>query len=251
MRKWLVFLSVVLAVAFYGGAAADATRSRALDLSPGQDACHPAVNPGLPQYIIGYGSLMEETSRLRTTPDAGPAAPVEVRGFRRSWISRGTSVGFSTTFLGVTPVNRAKINGVVYGVSGAGEVADTDKRESGYCRERVPPDRITMLDGNVVPGGEIWIYVNSRGNDHGPTTSYPIVQSYVDIFLSGCLQMQDQFNLPGFARECILTTHGWSSHWVNDRIFPRRPFIYQPNAGRIDRLLQREIPRFFHAIRIE
>jgi len=55
-----------------------------------------------------------------------------------------------------------------------------------------------------------------------PDEDHPIVQSYVDIFLSGCLQLQEQV-LPDieaekdFPSRCIETTHGWSAHWKNDR----------------------------------
>jgi len=38
---------------------------------------------------------------------------------------------------------------------------------------------------------------------------------------------------------------------MNDRIYPRRPFIYQPKAGRIDQLLKEHLPQYFQHIRIE
>ena len=36
----------------------------------------------------------------------------------------------------------------------------------------------------------------------------------------------------------MLTTTGWNANWVNDRIYPRRPFIYAPGASAIDKILQ-------------
>ena len=41
---------------------------------------HDSVN-----YIIGYGSLMQASSRIRTDPHAQQAYPVEVKGFERVW----------------------------------------------------------------------------------------------------------------------------------------------------------------------
>jgi len=42
----------------------------------------------------------------------------------------------------------------------------------------------------------------------------------------------------GFTQDFIRTTSGWNAHWVNDRIYPRRPFIYVPNSSAIDKALQ-------------
>jgi hypothetical protein len=49
----------------------------------------------------------------------------------------------------------------------------------------------------------------------------------------------------------VRTTDGWSKHWVNDRIYPRRPYIHQPNAWEIDAHLKRLLPELFGGIRIE
>lgn len=216
-----------------------------------EEPCNVAPDPALPQYIIGYGSLMEEASRLKTTPQAGEALPVSVTGFRRGWIAQGSAVGFSTTFLGVTSEPAARMNAVLYSVPGETAVATLDRRESGYCRVAVAAKQITPLSGQLSATAQIWLYASPADKAHAPSRRFPIVQSYVDVFLSGCLQVEQRYQLDGFARECVQTTQGWSKHWVNDRIYPRRPFVYQPNAGRIDELLSEEVPKAFAAIRIE
>lgn len=38
--------------------------------------------------------------------------------------------------------------------------------------------------------------------------------------------------------DCTGSTPSGSQYWVNDRLYPRRPFIYQPNASRIDAALK-------------
>jgi hypothetical protein len=214
--------------------------------------CHPAPDAVQPQYVIGYGSLMQDESRKRTSPLAGPAHPVEVAGYRRGWIARGSAVGFSTTYLGIVADPKASVNAVIYRVD-ANELAATDRREASYCRThvRLPDIRTLEPAGFQVEPGQAWIYVNRPELVAAPSARYPIVQSYVDVFLSGCLEQEQRFNLTGFARQCVATTQGWSENWINDRIYPRRPFVFQPKAAAIDALLAQQLPAYFARIRIE
>ncbi len=84
-----------------------------------------------------------------------------------------------------------------------------------------------------------------------PEQNYPIIQSYVDIFLRGCINIEEKFNIKDFAKNCVKSTTNWSTHWVNDRIFPRRPSFYEPQAARIDGLLKEILPIEFNKIKIE
>ena len=214
--------------------------------------CHAVPDSSRAQYIVGYGSLMEDESRKRTSPHAGAAHPVDIAGFRRGWFAKGAPVGFSTTYLGVLADRAGHINAVIYRVDPA-ELAATDRREISYCRMRVAPSDVKPLERGFspMPDGQAWIYVNRPQGIATPSAEFPIVQSYVDIFLSGCFEQEERFGLAGYARECIATTTDWSEHWVNDRIYPRRPFVHQPRAGQIDTLLSMEVPGPFARIRIE
>lgn len=237
-----------------GGLAACAAPSLpgpAVTVTPASE-CNAPIDPGRPQYIVGYGSLMQDESRKRTSPQAGPAHPIEVSGYRRGWFEQGSPVGFSTTFLGVVQDRESRMNAVMYEVKPS-ELADTDARERSYCREAVPLADVRLLDPGFTPTpkAQIWIYVTRGPSVALPNARYPIVQSYVDIFLSGCLEQEQRFRVAGFAQQCIATTSGWSEHWVNDRIYPRRPFVYQPRAREIDTLLSKELPGYFSRIRIE
>jgi hypothetical protein len=225
------------------------TLSRA---QPAELDCHPAADPKQPQYVVGYGSLMQDESRKRTSPLAGPAHPVEVKGYRRGWFARGDSVGFSATYLGVASDPASRVNAVIYRVE-VDELNATDQREASYCRVRVTLADIEPLEKTPfdLAGSAAWIYVNRPESVATPSARYPIVQSYVDIFVSGCLEQEQRFGLKDFARECLATTRDWSEHWVNDRIYPRRPFIYQPRARQIDSLLSQALPEYFARIRIE
>ncbi|HYX65355.1 MAG TPA: gamma-glutamylcyclotransferase family protein [Burkholderiales bacterium] len=215
-------------------------------------ACDVATDPSRPQYIVGYGSLMQDESRKRTSPQAGPAHPVEIEGYRRGWFSRGSSVGFSATFLGVVQDAESRLNAVIYKVEPQ-ELEATDRRERSYCRARLSGSQINPLgpDFLLAPDAQVWIYVSRGPGVELASTRYPIVQSYVDVFLSGCLEQEERFGVAGFAEQCIETTSGWSEHWVNDRLYPRRPFVYQPRARDIDRLLAKELPAYFSRIRLE
>jgi hypothetical protein len=94
----------------------------------------------------------------------------------------------------------------------------------------------------------VWVYVPK--DPIPPDTSHPILQSYVDIIMRGCLSIHDDF-----ARSFINTTVGWTDtstttkdlerskgHWVNDRtspLYPRADAAYSYEHGPvIDELLQ-------------
>jgi hypothetical protein len=222
--------------------------------SASADSCHPEIDAMVPQYIIGYGSLMEKASKDRTSPDTGANLPVMLTGYERSWNLRGATAGFGTTYLGAERKEGVLMAAALYRVFTRQDILSTDARESYYCRDAVDPGAIRMLDGSAVPEtGQIWIYVNKPDAVDAPDADFPIVQSYVDLFLSGCLQLADQVigQNQDFARQCISTAAGWSTHWVNDRLYPRRPFIYQPNSSTIDQLLSENVPEQFKMIRIE
>lgn len=203
------------------------------------------------EYIFGYGSLIEKESRLRTTPNAATVYPLRVHGFKRGWFGRTGVPGLSTTFLGcVKDENHdTTVNGVIYEVSPE-ELKETDEREQGYERVKIKWEDITDYSGTIDQQSNIWIYMDRFSNraaleESFPSADFPIVQSYVDICINGCLEIESLF--PGareehFAKEFIRTTHYWSAFWVNDRIYPRRPFIYRPNAYTIDQLLKENLP---------
>lgn len=212
--------------------------------APPASACNAAPDAASNQFIVGYGSLMEDESRARASPHAGPALPIELSGFRRGWFERGTGPGLGTTFLGVVPQREGRLNAVAYRVD-LQELASTDRRESSYCRLPVAKSAIRLLAPAAAGtfDGEVWIYVAHSGTP--PAEAYPIVQSYVDVFLAGCLEQEARFGVRGFAVECVRTTHDWSAYWVNDRIYPRRPFIYQPRARQIDEILSAEVAKYW------
>jgi hypothetical protein len=207
----------------------------------------------VPQFIFGYGSLVESESRARTWPSALYASPAIVKGIKRGWFDSTDSPGFSTTYLGAVLAEGFTCNGVIFSITEQG-LAAYDQRETGYKREKIDPANITMLDGTTsAPQGDIWFYANTKERPASP--KLPIVQSYVDICLNGCLELEATYPLAKeakFAEMFIKTCTGWNEWWVNDRIYPRRPFIYVPNASTIDQLLQNLLGKeLFSKIEIE
>lgn len=99
------------------------------------DGCHPNINASGQNFIVGYGSLMNDASRQRTNSDAKNVYPVEVSGFERVW---GLKAGWSyrTTGLLVIPKKEGRLNAVYYPVDYKG-VLLADKRESLYCRYKI------------------------------------------------------------------------------------------------------------------
>jgi ChaC-like protein len=205
-------------------------------------------------YIFGYGSLIEQASRMKTTPRAMYVLPARARGFARGWWARTGSIGFTTTFVGAIPEKSRFVNGVIYAVSEL-ELEATNKREQGYTATDITSD-VEILSGGSTPKGKVWIYVNDFKNDKErqkslPTPQFPIVQSYVDICLTGCLQIEQGFPDAGdFAGEFIESTQGWSKYWENDRVHPRRAPFTVPLASNIDELLQKHLPKLFAEIQL-
>ena len=213
--------------------------------------CHPPIDENVPQYIIGYGSLMDETSKKRTVHDAGMSYPVEIKGFKRTWGIQGGMPGFNTTFLTVFVQPDAYFNGVVFVLKQPRNVLQYDERESIYCRIQVEKRQLTELANFTISKGQVWLYYSNRDELQLSDQMRPIVQSYVDIFMRGCIEIEEKFNLKNFATHCVLTTGAWSKFWVNDRLYPRRSSFDEPLSGEIDAILKELLPDYFSAIKIE
>ncbi|MCZ6787253.1 MAG: gamma-glutamylcyclotransferase, partial [Planctomycetota bacterium] len=197
-------------------------------------------------YIFGYGSLINSESRAATAGMPTPSIPVRVAaslGFVRTWNFHAPS-GF--TALGLRPVKSGEagipINGVIYRVEGAMEAFD--EREEGYDRLEVTRDKIEALFESALPpaSAKIWVYVPqpARPGQPGPqlpSRDYPLSQSYIDVCLDGALEYNE-----AFAQEFLRTTEGWSAYWLNDRLLPRRPWVYQKSYKAVDRSLDSHSP---------
>jgi Gamma-glutamyl cyclotransferase, AIG2-like len=205
-------------------------------------------------YVFGYGSLMEKASRTRTEPKAVDAYPAIIGGYKRGWYNRDpATIGFQPTFLGVVPFHDAVCNGVIFPVTDE-QLIRFNEREKGYHTETITGDKVELLDGRpwLEPDATVYIYVTD--NQVEPNFEYPIVQSYLDICVNGCLELEGMYPIAKnrqFTDIFFLRTYGWNEYWVNDRIYPRRPHVYQPNARTIDKLIYKHYPNEFNKIQLE
>jgi hypothetical protein len=215
------------------------TRVRAQTTAPlSPDTIGTAVPTRL-HYIFGYGSLIERASRMHTWPDAEFATPVVVKGIARGWFDQTDVPSWSPTYLGGVNEDGAECNGVIFPVTSA-ELERYGRREIGYRPTKIEPSQITMLvGGSAPPEADIWYFANTR--KRFASVERPIVQSYVDVCLNGCLEIEAMYPLArqaSFAEQFIRTTANWGPPWINDRIFPWRPFVHVPRAWAIDALLK-------------
>jgi ChaC-like protein len=196
-------------------------------------------------YVFGYGSLLERASRTRTNPDAVGAWPARVTGYSRGWYHQiAHYVGSTCTFLGAVEDKGKFMNGVIYRVA---DIESTKKREVGYTAIALKSHEIEMLDGAGAfeegKGANVYIFVSnpdSISKTKAPTAECPMVQSYVDICINGCLEIDAIYRATkgSFTQEFISSTTGWNANWVNDRIYPRRSLFTLPFASDIDKALK-------------
>ncbi len=159
-------------------------------------------------YIFGYGSLINSASR-KLTGQTGAAIPVIAHGLVRSWGKIDDSYILSPL---IVKEGVGQVNGVLLEVDEAA-LAEFDRRERGYHRIQLRPEQIdTDLPFNREH--PIWVYVNDKPLP--PCSNTPIVQSYVDTVMAGCLEVSY-----GFAEQFVQHTVGWHHAKDNDRHEPK------------------------------
>jgi len=174
-------------------------------------------------------------------PGVGDAYPVVVRGIRRGWwfqYKPEVGVTLSPTYLGAVADPAGTCNGVLFALPEA-DSGGLAWREQGYVPTPIDPAAIETLDGDVsLTGADVLFYATPE--IRLPDATHPIVQSYVDICVGGCLEIEERFpraKAGSFARDCIRTTESWQEPWINDRLLAWRPTVYEPRAWDIDDLL--------------
>ncbi|MEX0829117.1 MAG: gamma-glutamylcyclotransferase family protein [Nitrospirales bacterium] len=192
--------------------------------------------------VFGYGSLIDTGSRTRTVPSATQAWPIEMTGLKRDWNARTGPGEIATTFLGAYEHSHANVNGVAFFANDS-EVQSLIRRETGYVPTHFPLSRVhwwTSPPSALPESILIFCFASKRR----PSRSYPIIQSYVDICLSGCLAVDAslQSSDSEFSRRFLRGTSGWSKHWVNDRRRPRVSYRHSPQTSKIDELISSELP---------
>merc|ERR1719198_125513 len=210
--------------------------------------------------MFGYGSLINTISRLSSSPQANNVIPCVVSSkanLKRLWNYRarpkGSQVGAKFVALGVEktkPGEGTDMNGIVYPLSKGTTMDQIREREKGYEFIHIKREHITeyatVLCWQKIPkDAEIWMCGPALDPAYvcEPSAPFPILQTYVDVCISGCLEHDIQF-----AEMFVATTTGWSEYFLNDREVPRRPWVSklhsQQDWKRIDTILGDDLLKF-------
>ncbi|EGB11687.1 hypothetical protein AURANDRAFT_61630 [Aureococcus anophagefferens] len=235
-------------------------------------------------FLVGFGSIIQTASRAGSDPSAVDAAPCRIArewGYVREWNFQAATAQICALGLRRTrPGERgATINGVLF--PAPDDLAAFDARENGYARVEVDRKHVELLGWHELPeDAKVFCYVPyaaavvaKYGDDPatglprcsgaappwglrpdeapglglvGPSVDFPILQTYVDVCVSGCLEHGE-----AFAREFLRTTFLWSCFWLNEREVARRPWLHQKSYVKIDQLLREEVPAHFAHRKLE
>lgn len=227
-------------------------------------------------YFFAYGSLMNmaELAKCLQTTKANIVERVllvTVAGAARGWLNQCkrqpcNGLQLSPTYLCCyfdagdaedDNVNSSKssnsnittINGILLPVT-IREQQLIDQRESGACYHvrRIAADKVSCYScadrhhDNKLP---IYCYCCCQRSASQASQHHPIVQSYLDVCLTGTLEIDELLASTDyqFSRDFIASINFWSGqHWLNDRLYKYRPTIFVAQAHLINRLLVEMLP---------
>lgn len=181
--------------------------------------------PKKQRYFFGYGSLVN-----RATHGFERAHPAQLSGWRRVW--RHTKLR-EVAYLTVVPDATARIDGLIAEVPD-GDWAALDAREGAYDRV----DAAHQVDHPLPHRPKIVVYTIPEGKHGVPTTSGPVLQSYVDVVVQGYLR---EFGEAGAVR-FFDSTHGWDAPILADRedpVYPRHCSLSPRERRFVDEHLER------------
>lgn len=159
-------------------------------------------------YIFGYGSLMNSASR-QLTGQTSAAVTATIEGFKRYWGKIDDSYILSPL---VVDKGHGLVNGVLLEVDEQG-LQEFDVRERGYHRVKIDVCQVESKL-QLQRHDQIWVYI--KDSPQPPCSLSPIMQTYVDTVLVGCLEISEQF-----AKQFIEQTIGWHFPLENDRHDPK------------------------------
>jgi len=203
-------------------------------------------------WVFGYGSMMGQNHQPSNT-----FLPVRVSGVTRAFDTPGyleveSGSGYLNLLWQAASIHTGlhwnasgSTNGLLFNVT-SNELATLDAAElgaEGNSRQNLSTSQITVLfsQGNVI-GANDQIYTYMLADNlrvPGPNASLKIIQSYVDEIIHSCIDVDTLYNTStAFRDEFVANTFGWdTTNWVNDRLFPRNPSLFQPLVNQIDTAL--------------
>ena len=104
-----------------------------------------------------------------------------------------------------------------------------------------PSSSSSLWHKGLGPADRLWLYVPLASHTKMADENHPLLQSYVDTVLQGCLEWGGEV----MAEQFLQTTGGWSTYFLNDTPSSRRPWLYRKDYSTIDRLLQKYASKTF------
>ena len=172
--------------------------------------------------------------------------PAQISGYRRGWYAAPEINGLpqndlfiAPTYLGLIKDSDYNTTGLLYSVT-KDQLNVTDDRERDYLFETLTKKDLTLYGDKDIPDhAKIRVYASPAYPFDLPTKEFPIVQSYLDVFLGGTIEIEeDNPEIETFALNTCKQTYGWVGGWVNDRPYPKyRAKLSSLRAEKIDALL--------------
>lgn len=223
-------------------------------------------------YIFGYGSLINKYSVAKSLMENDgykekqinimlnvfgikkkfkkQIIPVKIRGIRRGWYVVGKRIITTNrslvnpTFLAAYPKKNSYCTGVLIPVTSE-ELQAIDEREEGanYVRKKINTKDIQFLQNKYQCSLDldVFYYAIDPDNKNHPSEEHPILRSYVNICLAGCLDIDRSLGNHDyqFTKEFISTTHSWNycNKWWDDLIQPSIMKKINKNKKDIDKIL--------------
>lgn len=161
-----------------------------------QNPCHPLPNFWKNQFIIGYGSLMNEASKQETSVTVGQNEAIFLKNYQREW----NVALHDRTYLGVKAHPKHQFSAVFFKLP-LNQIELFDKREQNYCRVAVSTkDIISIPATKKLPQGQFWLYLPQKPTQGDRST---IPDYYLRLYLHGCKKIAKELKLSIYYQSCL------------------------------------------------
>jgi hypothetical protein len=160
----------------------------------------------------------------------------------------------------------SRIFGILFPIESEQSLSSFDIREKGYRRVQLPLEcievdvslgcraaqrRASALGARLAEaiggggGGDegggrglrVWTYIPTASHSRPPDAEHPILQTYLDVCIRGCLAWGGR----ALAAEFISSTTGWAAFFLNDAPLSRRPWLHRREHAAVDECLRAQV----------